>query len=517
MTRETPYRILTLAVLALVVGPIGIAVFVLGFVHGDSPCVLCWAQRTGMVLIALVGLFILRYGPRPRYVGLGILIGTMGIFMGLRHSSLHLWRDIGQGFSLEILGAHTYTWSLFIFWLCTAAMGALLMMLKDGEAAGATRTLRPLERVTLWLFLLAAAGNAVQAFASTGPPPFMGQGDPIRFSFNPTNWVWSLEEWSPAPISLRGRWAIGKPSLDGLDADPARGPLGTLPALRADRQLRMSLPLNGPVTDLAYEAGTDRFLVTTEQGLYITDAAFSRAARHTIVDTGFSVDLARFGGAAFLGRDTVLAVSENKSWVALKENDRADAAKNFRFFVESFDRFDEVGRSRFTTVRAKMMYVLSAAFDAGTGSIYTLTVPNEKTKRLVVSRFDRRDMTLTEEFSPALGAESGLAFSPAERSLDEYYVTGAAFEDGRLYALSAAFSTLLVIDPDTKRVTAAWTLPGLEKPVGVAMRGAEVYVAGRDGSVTVFRADGLRGTGSPAPQPDRSPLQSPTPNPQSPK
>lgn len=486
MTRRTPYLLLTLAVLGLVVGPIGIAVFVLGFVHGDSPCVLCWAQRTAMVLIALVGLFILRYGPRPRYVGLGVLIGAAGIFMGLRHSSLHLARDVGQGFSAEILGAHTYTWSMFIFWVCTVAMGALLMMLKDGEAASASRQLRPLERLTMYLFLVAAAGNAVQAFISTGPPPFMGQSDPIRFSFKPANWVWSLEEWSPAPVSLRGRWAIAKPDPSALETDPERGPLGPLPVLASARQIKLALPLDGPVTDLAYEQATDRFVLTTERGIYITDGALSRVARHTIVDTMFAVDLARFGGAAFLGADTVMAVSENKSYVILKENGQADAAKNFRFFLESFDQFDEVARSRFTTVRAKMMYVLSTAFDAESGSVYTITVPNQKMKRLVVSRFDRRDMTLSEEFSPSLDAASGLALATGDRSVDEYYVTGAAFKDGRLYALSAAFNTLLAIDPATKRFVSAVALPGLVQPAGLAFKGGDIYVAGRDGTVTVF-------------------------------
>ena len=116
-TRNALYTPLTLAVLGLVVGPIGIAVFVLGFGLGDSPCVLCWAQRTGMVLIALTGLFVIRFGPRPRYIGLAVLLAGFGLYMGLRHSSLHLWRDVGQGFSAEILGAHTYTWSMFIYWV----------------------------------------------------------------------------------------------------------------------------------------------------------------------------------------------------------------------------------------------------------------------------------------------------------------------------------------------------------------------------------------------------------------
>jgi disulfide bond formation protein DsbB len=484
-TRNTLYTPLTLAVLALVVGPIGIAVFVLGFGFGDSPCVLCWAQRTGMVLIALTGLFVIRFGPRPRYVGLAVLLASFGLYMGLRHSSLHLWRDVGQGFSAEIFGAHTYTWSMFIYWVCVVMMGLLLLMLKDGEATRVARQLRPMERLTLWLFLVAAAGNAVQAFASTGPPPYMGQSDPVRFSFDPRNWVWSAEEWTPSPVSLRGRWAIEKPDVALASIDPAASPLANVPVLPAARRTNLSLPLDSPVTDLAYDAATDRFLVTTDKGIYITDGSLGRVLRHTIIDTGFSVDLARFTAGAFLDSHTVIALADNKSYVVLRESDKADAAANYRYFLASFDKFEEVSRSRFTTVRAKMMYVMSMAFDPASASVYTVTVPNAKVKRFVVSRFDRRDMTLSEEFTPALAKDSGLTFKTDKGSLDSFYASGAAFGGGKLYVISAAFGTLLTIDAQTRAVVSAHTIPALERPVGLAIKGGEILIISADGGITV--------------------------------
>lgn len=493
MKRNALYTALTVAVLALVVGPIGIAVFVLGFGYGDSPCVLCWAQRTGMVLIALTGLFVIRYGPRPRYIGTAVLLAAGGMYMGLRHSSLHLWRDVGQGFSAEILGAHTYTWSMFIYWVCVVMMGALLLTLKDGEAAAVRRPLRSFERVTMWLFLVAAAGNAVQAFASTGPPPYMGQSDPVRFSFNPRNWVWSADEWKPSPVSLRGRWAIEKPDVSLAAVDPTPSPLAAVPVLPASRRANLALPLDGPVTDLAYDPATDRFLVTTARGLYITDGSLGRVLRHTVVDTGFSVDLASFTAGAFLDSRTVIALSENKSYVVLRENDKADAAANYRFFLQSFDQFDEVSRSRLTTVRAKMMYVMSMAFDPASASVYTVTVPNRRVKRLVISRFDRRDMTLSEEFTPALAPGSGLSFKKEKGSLDAFYVTGAAFDNGRLYALSAAFSTLLTIDPAARTLVAAHFIPGLVRPVGLAIKGHEAFIVSEDGAITVVELPGTAG------------------------
>jgi disulfide bond formation protein DsbB len=483
--RDALYSLLALAVLALVV-PIGIAVFVLGFVYGDSPCVMCWEERIGMALIALVGLFVLRYGPRPKYIGMSVLVAAWGVFMGMRHTAMHAARDVGQGFSIEVLGAHTYTWALFIYWIAVVLMGLLLTLTRKEDMEDRPRALRPLEALAGGVFLVVIAANIVQAFASTGPPPFMGQGDPVRFSFEPAHWVWSTEEWSPAPISLRGRWSIDKPSLEGLPADAARGPLADLPVLPVTRRLRVGFPLDGTPTDLAYDPASARFLVTTQHGIYLADDGLAAVRRYTIVDPGYSVDLGAFAGAAFLDEGAVLAVGENKSFVVERPSDKADAGANFRYFLESAGAFDELSRSRLGTVRARMMYVLSAAFDPAGRSIYTVSVPNNKVKRLVVSRFDRRDMTLSEEFSPTLAPGAGLSLSP-KRKLDELVVTGATVADGSLYMLSAAYDTLLKMDLATHQVTAAWAVPGLGRPTGLAAKGDELYIIGQDGRVWVVK------------------------------
>ncbi len=483
MRRDALYTILALAVLLLAVVPIGIAVFVLGFAYGDSPCVMCWEQRIGMALIALVGLFVLRYGPRPKYIGTAVLVAIWGVFMGIRHTGMHAARDIGQGFSLEILGAHTYTWALLVYWISVALMGLLLTMTRKEDLEDRPRTLGPLGALAGAAFLIVIAANVIQAFASTGPPPYMGQSDPVRFSFSPKHWVWSTEEWSPGPVSLRGRWSIARPDPAALPTDPARGPLALVPSLPVTRQSRIGFPLNGTPTDLAYDPATVQFLITTERGVYLADETLATMKRYTIVDTGFSVDLGRFAGAAFLDKGALMAVGENKSFVVLRPATKANGDANFRYFLESFDAFDELSRSRFTTVRARMMYVLSAAYDPATRSIYTVSVPNNKVKRLVVSRFDRRDMTLSEEFTP-IAVGPGLVF-PGRRSIDEFVVTGATIVDGALYAISAAYSTLLKIDLQTHRLVAAYSIPGLVAPTGIAARGDELYIVGADGRIWV--------------------------------
>jgi disulfide bond formation protein DsbB len=479
--RHTLYTVLALAVLLLSAVPVGVAVFVLGFAYGDSPCVMCWEQRIGMALVALVGLFVLRYGPRPKYIGMAVLVAAWGVFMGLRHTAMHASRDIGQGFSAEILGAHTYTWALLIYWVCVVTMGALLVAMRPEDLEDRPRRLRPLEGLAGVVFLVVIAGNVVQAFASTGPPPYMGQSDPVRFSFNPKRWVWSLEEWAPLPISLRGRWAIDKPSAAVLNPDPAAGPIAALPALPA-RRARIGFALEGTPTDLAFDAPSGQFLVTTQQGVYLADESLASVKRETVVDVGYSVDLGQFGAGAFLDGGRVIAVGENKSYVVLEARD-ADADANFRYFLRSFDRFAEVSRGRFGTVRARMMYSLAAAYDPATRSVYTLSLPNNKVKRLVVSRFGP-DMILSEEYAPGLGGDAGLALT-RQRTLDELHVTGAAIADGRLYAISAAFNTLLTIDLARREVVAAHAVPGLEQPTGIAVKGSELYIVGASGSIWV--------------------------------
>jgi len=471
-------------VIALIAGPIAGAVL-LGVAHGDSPCILCWGQRASMVLIALVALFVLRYGPRPRYLGLVVLLGVWGQYMALRHSALHLARDIGQGFAASILGAHTYIWAWFIHVTVLAVIGVLLLFVREMPVAGTVRETRRLDRFAFLFFLVVVAANALQAFASTGPPPFVGQGDPVRLSLDPRHWVWSLEEYQPYPISWRGSWAVPQPDPAAVEADPARGPLQNLPRLAVAGWERVAAPLQGTLSGLARDSATGRWLAVTDRfGVYLLDSGLSRVLHRVVVDRGFSVQLTPFAGAAFVGGDTLAVVSTNKSWVLLRPDSAADAGREWRRFRETDGAVTELGRGRFATVRARQQYVLSLAYDPAAREYVTVSVPSPRHRRLVVSRFARGDRMLSSEFLPRLSG--GLTLAGEERSLAEYVVTGATVADGRLYAVSAAYSTLLVVDLASRAVSAAYAVPGIRRPVGVAVRGPRLLIAQADGRIAVL-------------------------------
>jgi DNA-binding beta-propeller fold protein YncE len=103
---------------------------------------------------------------------------------------------------------------------------------------------------------------------------------------------------------------------------------------------------------------------------------------------------------------------------------------------------------------------------------------------LVVSRFARSDRLLSSEFPVTFPPR--LTLSGPDRTPAEYLVTGAVVADGLLYAVSAAYSTLLVIDLRDRTLRGAWAVPGLAEPVGITSRGAHLLVAQADGRVAVI-------------------------------
>ncbi len=476
--------LLVWAVIVLTAGPVGVAV-VLGVAFGESPCILCWSQRTSMALMALVGIFVLRYGPRPRYVGTVVLLGLWGLYMSLRHSALHLARDVGQGFAAPYFGAHTYVWAGVIHWVVLAVLAVLLLVLREDTVESGVRELSRISRFAIGLFMVVIGANALQAFVTTGPPPFMGQADPLRFSWNPSRWVWLMDDEIGGAISWRGSWTIPRPDPARVqaDADPATGPLASLEALPIERWEVVGAPLVGRLTDLAWDARTERFLAVTDAyGVYLLDPTLTRVELGVTLDPHFAVDLTPLAGAAFMG-DTLAAVSTNKSYVLLRADPDTDESYEWRHFLSTSGGVAEVRRSRLATMRARQMYTLSAAYDAQADEVVTVSVPSPRHSRMVISRFDRSDLVLSSEFLPLLAP--GLALAGPDRSLAEYVVTGAAVADGMLYAVSAAYSTVLVVDLAARTIVATYAVPGLEQPVGITVRGGEWLIAQADGRVAV--------------------------------
>jgi disulfide bond formation protein DsbB len=245
----------------------------------------------------------------------------------------------------------------------------------------------------------------------------------------------------------------------------------------------VGVPLEGALTDLARDPATGRFLAVTDRyDVYLLDSTLTRVLHHVRLDPAFSVDLSPLAGAAFVG-DTLVVLSTNKSYALLRPDSTADADAEWRRFLATDGGVTELRLGRFATVRARQMYVLSLAYDPAAQELITVTVPSSRQRRVVVSRFARADFLPASEFQPHLAPE--MASAGADSSLVGYLITGATVAEGTLYAISAAYSTLLVLDLRDRTIRAAYTVPGLTRPTGLTVRGSQLLVAQADGRLAL--------------------------------
>ncbi|EEX50750.1 disulfide bond formation protein B [Pasteurella dagmatis] len=476
MNEKVFNSILSLSALVIAI-VLGVASFYLGFIDKESPCILCWAHRMLMIGTVMFAFMIVRYGPKPKYVGWIIFIGVFGMFAGFRHSSGSFAWDIHQGWWAEILGAHTYTWPIVIQGV-VLVFTALLFLFTKNVYSFVSESYKPfskLTKTTMVAFMVVVAGNIVQAFISTGYPPNMGVGNPTRLSFNPDYWYWTTDSWKRLnrPTGFRNSWDVEQPDLPSQPStqqfilDSAQAPLVSTNKLAVIKQDKIKVPLNAPATDIAFN-GADKYLVTTEKwGLYLLDNALENVKRFAVLDHLNGANGRVPVGSAFFSETEFGVLGWNKIFVFFKEDDTRTAKQNFPSFIEGLDQYSVTARGAYNTVRARMHHVLSMAYLPENNSVYSATVPSMKHKKLIISRFDKRDNLLSEEFIPAV--KDGMTLREG-KALADYYIMGLTAHDGALYAVSKQFSQVLKIDPVSKQITQVYEFSGIMNPQGITFK-----------------------------------------------
>ena len=148
----------------------------------------------------------MRYGLKPKYLATMLVMAAVRLYMSFRHYGNHAMRDVGQGFGLDGVGIHTQFWAEIVFWCVVFLFGHAVYLAPRFDALVAEfkgKAFRPMtkfNRVAFGIVTAIIASNCFQALWSTGVPPFWGQGDPVRFSFNPKYVIWSSDSWE-------GKWS----------------------------------------------------------------------------------------------------------------------------------------------------------------------------------------------------------------------------------------------------------------------------------------------------------------------
>ena len=492
---KTFYDIICWGGLLIVLLPVGIANIVLGYFMGDSPCTLCWGQRQNMAYIGVVALFMVRYGFKPKYLATMLVMAAVGLYMSFRHLGNHAMRDVGQGFGLDVFGIHTQMWAEIVFWCVVMLFGLACFLAPRFDALIAEMRAKPWRPLTTFykaafgIVAFIIASNTFQALWSTGLPPNWGQGDPERFSFNPKYVIWSADGWHGmwGGFNVLGKRDVKDPDFAyapnakklgiTFDNNAQNGPV----VLNGELKIAQTRPIEGinqPINMISQVRG--QYFLASKYNFWVLDDELKPTVSAEI-DPWFSANVLDIVGITPYKDDAFVLMGTNKSLLRARLNPNADDVKGWANFVEGRTQVEAVGglgRARIDTERAKYSYIHSSATDGR--YIFTATVPdNRNHKTFVISKALMADWTLSAEFVPGADLKDG-------RTLGELYVTGMVYEDGKLYAVSKNFNTLLVIDIAAEEVTAAYAIPAeLTDIRGLVKKGNQFEVVDHNKIVTL--------------------------------
>lgn len=463
------YTLISLAILGIIVFPVGIANIILGYMLGDSPCTSCWSLRITMIIIATAALFIVRYGLRLKYVGVILIAAAYGLWNAFWHLGFYGQLDMGQGQALMIFNLHTQLWAGVVMWSVILFFALILLFaapsnkeLVDEMQNNNYRKLTKINNLAFIVFLGIVSSNAFQAFVLVGPPPFTAPDTPARFTLNPKyiSWQTGLTKLFSDP-SWRGPMGVSDPDLSTkptdvitFDNNYENSPLTINHHLQIASQKEIALDVNGPISSIRFDAQNNRFAFTTEKwGLYLANKSLTTIEKHFVLDPLYFPVILNFIGVDFI-EDEIKVMGYNKAYIRVKSDDNADEIAGFPDFHEGANQFTKVKRTMFQTVRAKTRYIESFAVDKKYS--YAVTVPDNLQQDLVLIKQSNADELLSAEVIPEIGATVELKDG---RTIGELYITALSYKDGKLYAASKNFNTIIVIDVATDEIIDTYAFP----------------------------------------------------------
>ncbi|EAH7188323.1 disulfide bond formation protein B [Campylobacter lari] len=501
------YLFMSTAVLLILAIPVGFANMYLGYYHNESPCTLCWFERIGMIIIGVLGMLILRYGPQIKYIVCVFLFAGYGIYMGIRHTASWWQRDIGIGLGDKLVGAHTYTWAVVVYWCVVVVMGLALLFIRKNSSmmqdlVNEKISVKPLNgysKLVIILSFIVVCSNAFQALIINGIPPYTGKSNPDRMTFDMSimSKTWTTEVWTRiTKFNLLGKNVpenvyikdIIEPKDLIIEKDPSKGAFELSKSLQNLETIEIIIPELAKyknINALAYDKTNDEFaLVSNEMAVSYTKD-FKSSNGHVLFDKTNGNDMKYIVDATFIGDKFVIGAF-NKTFSGTQKTEKEiDPMLEWQTFKETSggispafytkkNEWFEPSRKYILTIRAKQNYVHSYA--NGGEFLYLITIPNKFSKKLILSYASTKDYLLSGE--KIISVDENLKLKDG-RDINDYYIVGAEIDNGKMLALSLRYSTLLIIDYKNAKITDAYAISGLDNPKSLAIKNDIIYILDR--------------------------------------
>ena len=264
---------------------------------------------------------------------------------------------------------------------------------------------------------------------------------------------------------------------------PADGAVANLTPLRKSGEITLNLNNNNPVTGLDYDAASGSFLLgTLKFELYEMDGELKTVKSYLRSTPDWIIQMEETVAASFF-KGSVGLMSYNKTYEFFKSapnQSKEEANKAWRYLHDGYENFTLDFKDRYSTVRAKQQFILSWDHSDFYGEFFVASVPDNIKQSWSIASFSDADNMLSTEFVPsfdeALGVKDG-------RDINDYYITGMDASSEFVYLLSKQYSSILKLDPRSRKVVEVYSFEGASDVHALAIKEGKFYVASRENGV----------------------------------
>lgn len=268
-----------------------------------------------------------------------------------------------------------------------------------------------------------------------------------------------------------------------FNLNPADGAVTNLTPLRKSGEITLNLKNDNPVAGLDYDEASKSFLVgTLKFELYEMDGELKTVKSYLRSTPDWIIQMEDTVAASFF-KGSIGAMSYNKTYEFFKpapNQSKEEANKAWRYLHDGYENFTLDFKDRYSTVRAKQQYILSWDHSDFYGEFFIASVPDDIKQSWSVASFSDADNLLSSEFVPSFDETLGVK---DDRDVSDYYVTGMDAQGEFIYMLSKQYSSILKLDPHSRKVVEVYSFEGASDAHALAIKEGKFYVASRENGV----------------------------------